>query len=473
MKARSPLKAEYAIGVSGLGTAAEPYRGVVICRQGDHVEVAVRRMAEPGVGSLSELVADLTDKAQAAGKTNDPQATVAGAYVVPGSSLALYRLEIPAVKGAHLASVIRMQIEAKLPLASDQMRLAWRGNGSVTGSSRICTVIAGRASRYDDYLGMARKAGLNRAVPDWEAIARAWGLLGDGDGRDLLLVVRKVNSQVLLVENGRLIDAVSLDVGGGDFAAGKGGERLELFSHDLWNTLGRFDSADKPEIRIMTRENAAAIEEYLKPYGITARPAQANIAAVAGVADAGEDPQEYLEAVGGAILALESPDQLLDLLAHHPDLRPKKKRIVTLSTAAALAAVVLALIVFLLVSRYLDQSAAEKLQNDTIAQLVKVQDLRKAIVAERPDMLDLLTKINESLQEGMLLENFSFQKGKPVSIASSAASYDQLIKFQKTFESKSGISNVKVLDPTLDDRRGRYNFKMTFEYMNFNKAGKR
>jgi Tfp pilus assembly protein PilN len=470
------LKAEYAIGVSGLGTAAEPYRGVVVCRLGDRVEVAVRRRVEPGSGSLTELVADLTAKARAASRTDDPQAAVAGVYVASGSSLAMYRLEVPAVKNSQLASIVRMQVEAKLPLASDQMRLAWRGDGATTGNTRICTVVAGRASRYDECLGAAQKAGLNRVIPDWEAIARAWGLMGDGNGRDLLLVVRKSNSQALLVEDGRLIDAVSLDVGQDDFAAesdGVGSERLELFSHDLWNTMGRFEARDNPEIRVMTRGNGTSVEEYLKRNGIAARPAQASVAAAAGAVDTDEDPQDFLEAVGGAILAMESPDESLDLLFDHPDMRPKKKPIVSLSTVLALAATILALIVFLLVARHLDQSAVEKLQDDKIAQLVKVQDLRKAIAVERPDMLDLMTKINESLLEGMLLENFSFQKGKPISIASSAASYDQVLKFKTSLESKAGISNVKILDPTLDDRRGRYNFKMSFEYMHFNKASKR
>ena len=91
----------------------------------------------------------------------------------------------------------------------------------------------------------------------------------------------------------------------------------------------------------------------------------------------------------------------------------------------------------------------------------------------RPDVLDILTKVNESVQPEMLLDNFVFQKGKPVSISSFAKSYEQVYEFEKTLADKSGISDVKIISPTFDEKQKRVNFKMTFHYKDFTKTRKR
>jgi hypothetical protein len=464
----SQAKPEVAIAVSGGPGTGQPYRGVALCRLGDRVEVIERRKAAGETNGLAELTAALAAKARSAGGI-DAGTPVAGALVVSGSSLATFRLDVPDVKNRQLESIIRMQVESKLPIAADQIRLAWRSDGSAD-KGRACTVIAGRASRYDAPMLAARKAGLTAAVPDWEAAARAWGLDATMTGRKVVLHLRATSTAAMLIEEGRLVDAVNLDAGMEDFGRGAAaGEKLQLFIHDLWNTLARFGSAQLPEVLVAAREHREAIAALLKESGIESKAAWPTLPTSSG-ADPDDDPRDYIEAIGGASLAMGPAEERLDLMAAHPDLQPARKPLVTMATGVALAAALLAAVIFLAAARKLDEAAYAKLQDDRIAKLVGVQDLRKKVAEQRPDLLDLLTKVNESLQSGMLLESFTFQKGKPVTLSSFASSLEQAAKFEEELKKKPGISEVKILDRTFDDRRNRWNFKVTMGYLPFTKS---
>lgn len=465
---QSQAKPEVAIAVSGGPGTGQPYRGVALCRLGGRMEVIERRRASGETDGLAELTTTLATRARSAGGI-DPAAPVAGALVLNGSSLATFRLDVPDVKERQLASIIRMQVEAKLPIEADQIRLAWRSDGSAE-KGRACTVIAGRGSRYDAPMLAARQAGLTTAVPDWEAAARAWGLDATMTGRKVVLHLRATSTAAMLIQGGRLLDAVNLDAGMEDFGrAAETSEKIQLYIHDLWNTLARFGAAQLPEVLLAAREHGETIAALLKESGIESKATWPNLPISAG-ADPDDDPRDYIEAIGGAALALDPAGERLDLMAAHPDLQPVRKPLVTMATGVALAAVILAVVIFLVAARKLDEAAYAKLQDDRIAQLVQVQNLRKQVAEQRPDMLDLLTKINESLQSGMLLESFNFQKGKPITISSFASSYEQAYKFQAELGTKAGISEVKMLDPTFDDRRSRVNFKMTLAYYHFCKS---
>lgn len=286
----------------------------------------------------------------------------------------------------------------------------------------------------------------------------------------MVLHLRKGSTAAMLIEGGRLLDAVNLDAGTDDFGrAAEAGEKLQLFVHDLWNTLARFGAAQLPEVTLAAREHGEAIAAMLKESGIESKAAWPVLPTGGGM-DPDDDPREYIEAIGGAALAMGPAEERLDLMAAHPDLQPIRKPLVTLATGVALAAALLAAVIFLAAARKLDEAAYAKLQDDRIAQLVRVQTLRKQVADQRPDLLDLLTRVNESLQPGMLLESFNFQKGKPVTISSFASSYEQAYKFEEELKKKTGISEVKMLDPTFDDRRSRVNFKMTLSYGTFSKT---
>ncbi len=89
------------------------------------------------------------------------------------------------------------------------------------------------------------------------------------------------------------------------------------------------------------------------------------------------------------------------------------------------------------------------------------------IARQRPDILNLLTKLSQSGPSGMMLDNFTFKKHQPVSIAGTAANRDQLYEFQKKLDGQKGITDVKIANEALNAKDGKIGFKMTFHYKNF------
>jgi len=109
---------------------------------------------------------------------------------------------------------------------------------------------------------------------------------------------------------------------------------------------------------------------------------------------------------------------------------------------------------------YTLSEASEKL---SAAKLIEQQQIRKMIAQQRPNVLDLLTKINQCRPDGMVLDSFRYRKkDKTATIAGKAGSWEQLYKFEEDLDGKGGISNVKVQNPTSD--KGKISFKMTLNY---------
>ena len=107
--------------------------------------------------------------------------------------------------------------------------------------------------------------------------------------------------------------------------------------------------------------------------------------------------------------------------------------------------------------------------NDISAeQILKQQQFRESIARARPDMKDLWEKIQVS-QEGVLLDSFEFEKGKPIKITAKGGKYDSVYKFQKTLESQNGISDVKLMEPRYNEKEKKTYFTMTFKYKHFSK----
>ena len=193
-----------------------------------------------------------------------------------------------------------------------------------------------------------------------------------------------------------------------------------------------------------------------------------------------KDVCEYIEVIGTAMLAIDAESDELNLFTGPKlglDLEEKSKQPAPLKRKCIMAGVLLVL--FLLVSygitkvrlsqldKYMKLSGTDG-KKMTAAMLIERQEMRKKIAGQRPNLLDLLTKINQSRPEGMLLDSFNYnKKEKKVTIVSTANSREQLFEFEQTLESKSGISNVTPVERSSD--KGKVNFQITF---NYGKSGK-
>ena len=99
------------------------------------------------------------------------------------------------------------------------------------------------------------------------------------------------------------------------------------------------------------------------------------------------------------------------------------------------------------------------------------QNLIKIVAMERPNLLELIKQISESGDSGVKLESFHFKKGQLVNITGQVQSPDQLYKFQEALMSKSGVKDVKILNPSRDNKTKKLKFTMTFRYKNFTNKG--
>jgi hypothetical protein len=98
--------------------------------------------------------------------------------------------------------------------------------------------------------------------------------------------------------------------------------------------------------------------------------------------------------------------------------------------------------------------------------------IRKVIATERPDLLDLLDKVNSVQTEGITLTSFSFKKGQHVSMNGFARDHGQLYKYQEGLLKQAGISSVEVQKAVRDEKKGQVAFSMIFDYRNFSKRPK-
>jgi Tfp pilus assembly protein PilN len=96
-----------------------------------------------------------------------------------------------------------------------------------------------------------------------------------------------------------------------------------------------------------------------------------------------------------------------------------------------------------------------------------MMDYRQHVAKARPDLLELLDLLRQVQPEGLLLDQFTFERGKPVELRGIADSYEQAYEFQKKLQQRSEIRQVQLLEPTLDEKTKKINFRIRFLYRSF------
>jgi hypothetical protein len=409
------------------------------------------------------------------GQTDDLQGS-ATALGIESGRVSFYRINIPPVEASQAEAIVMMQAEALLPLGVEQMRLAWRFDGTI-GGKQVVTLAAGRREQYDEYVLSARKYHISKMVLDYEGVVKAWGALFGGTEEKCVVVdIRPASTSVLLVERGRLCHAVTLDSGFDDLGDEQQGG-VELFVHDLRNALELFGAggSQKSKIFVLSAEADSFKEliSYLADAGLNACAAVCRPGELEGGGLTAGEVCEYLGAIGTAMLALDADGRELNLFADltvEPELEAATQQLSVLKRRGLIAAVMVVL--FLFVFYTIDRASLGRLENSQLGGLAGQYDTRKLIASERPDILGLLTKINECRIDDMLINDFAFKKHQPVVISSQVKSYEKLYEFQKKLESQKGITAVKILNPSFNEKNKKVGFKMSFEYGVFTRKKK-
>jgi len=479
-------------------------KAVELGKQGGAFEVLWTKSSEVGRTDRRLFAAEcgLSVKPTGQAKTDGAKIVVVG---FDPAGVAFYRIGVPVAKEEEIAAMVRLQAEARLPLPAEQMELAWRADRGQDGQMAV-TIAAARREHLQGFVKDVRGFGPTKILLDCEGIVKAWrAFFSGGERRAVVVSIGSRNTQVCLAENGKLINAVSLDTGMKDLSAvqeepiaeqglAQQAETAERFAQDMRSVLELFGYAEPAQLPVFVLSDGnGAIESIvscLESAGLNAAAALPEIKKLGAQMELGaEDIYEYRVPIGLALMALEARAEELNIFEHlyNPAGEGKKKHwLYSPKAACAIAAVMLAGL--LIVSYAVDVASPNALKKRlrasasdiNVNQLMERQKLIKTVARERVDLLELLNEINIKDSSGIMLDSLHFKKGRPVTISGQAPGNDQLYKFQAALMSKKGITEVKIQNATPmkagggsspqrqgGARGGRLKFNMTFHYKSF------
>jgi len=404
------------------------------------------------------------------------------------AGVAFYRIGVPAVGEEETAAIVKLQAETRLPLPTEQMELAWR-TGQMRDGQVPLTIVAARREQLQGFVEKVRDFEPAKILLDCEGIVKAWRALFSGnEGKAVVLSTGVRNTQVCLAEDGRLSNAVVLDMGIEDFSMDGSEEQTETterFAQDMRSVLELFGCAEQSELPVFVLSDDSAtyvsMVSSLRLAGLNARVALPDVNKLP--ARSGLDVEwmyEYRAPIGLALMALEASADELNIFErlYSPAAKEEKKHwLYSPKVACVIVSVMLALLA--IVSYAVDvasPNAIEKRLKASITNtdmdmdlLVKRQQLIKTVARERPDLLGLLEKVSASGERGIMLNSFQFKKGQPVSITGQSQSADQLYKFQNNLRNSKDIKDVKLQSTSRDAKGGKITFTMSLHYKNFTK----
>lgn len=460
------------------------FKAIKLQRHGGATNVLWTKSSEDGTADWKAFAAKCGLSAEPmAHRSPDSDRAVVVGYNSAG--VAFYRITVPAVGEEETASIVKLQAETRLPLPVEQMEMAWRADQVRNGQVGFI-VAAARKKPLEDFVENVRNFEPTKISLDCEGVTKAWKEFFCGNEK-LAVVVSMAgqNTQVCLVENGRLCNAMLLDVGMEDLTAEDETEQLqtsERFIQDMISVLELFGYSDQSELPVfmLSDGNSAHMNlvSSLNSAGLDAQIALPDIKELRTPSEVGiEDIYEYRVAIGLGMMAFETSKNELNIFEHiyKPTLKKEKVYwVYSPKIAGGIAAAMLVLFITVYcvvgiaspvaIEKHLKASASDSDLNS----LMQRQKLIKSVAQQRPDLLELLGQINASGERGIKLESFHFKKGQPVTITGEAPGNEQLYKFEKNLQDRKNIKSVKM-NPSRDAKTKKIKFTITFHYRNFTK----
>lgn len=401
------------------------------------------------------------------------------------AGVAFYRITVPDVGEEETASIVKLQAETRLPLPAEQMEIAWRADQKQNGQ-RGFIVAAARKKPLEDFVENVHNFEPTKILLDCEGITKAWKAFFSGNEKLAVVVSMAVqNTQVCLVENGRLCNAMILDIGMDDLGTEDEIEQMqasERFIQDMISVLDLFGYRDQTKLPVFMLSNGNSahmnLVSSLNSSGLDAQIALPDLKALRTPSEIGiEDIYEYRVAIGLGMMAFETSKNELNIFEHIYRPTSKKEKVYWVYSpkiAGGIAAAMLVLFIAVYcvvgiaspvaIEKRLKASASDADLNS----LMERQKLIKSVAQQRPDLLELLAQINASGEKGIKLESFHFKKGQPITITGEASGNEQLYKFEKNLQDRKNIKSVKM-NPSRDAKTKKIKFSITFHYRNFTK----
>ncbi|MHC4543347.1 MAG: hypothetical protein ACYTDW_05540 [Planctomycetota bacterium] len=470
-------------------------KAVKLGKQGTFFQVLWTKSSEAGDldWKAFELECGLVAETTGKDKNSNGNMVVAG---FDSAGVVFYRLDLPTVPEKEIAAMVKLQAEARLPLPAEQMKLTWR-TGQVQNGKVPVTIAAARKEQLEKFVENVRGFEPEKILLDCEGIVKAWRAFFSGNGTNAVVVsMTPRNTQVCLAQNGQLSNAVVLDMGTEDFAQTTQGlsdfaagrledqtETTERFVQDIRSVLELFGYSGLAGLPVFVLSDNSTVHEAivssLKSAGLNVRAAFPQIERLdTKTSLSSEDIYEYRVPIGLALTALDGDTEQLNIFEHlytPPGEVQSRHWLYSPKTAYAIATVMLVLL--LIVAYAVDVASPGAIEkrlnsagtNTDIGMLIQRQKLIKSVASQRPDLLELLNQINDGDSKGILLDKLDFKKGRLVSISGQTKDAEQMYKFQRSLLTKKGVTNVKILNPSRDNKTKKLKFTMTFHYKNFTK----
>ena len=455
-------------------------RGVELAKRGGAFEVLWTKSGEANKMDLGMFAVECN---LSSGRVTESETTGNKTVAVgfDSSGVVFYRLSVPAVKEKELAAIVKLQAETRLPLPGEQMELAWRPGRMQDGQVAV-TIAAGKRDHLQKFVEDVRGFEPAKILLDCEGMVKAWGEFFSGDEAAAVVVsIRSRSTQVCLAGQRKLVNAVSLDVGIEDFSAEQSTERMEAterFVQDIRSVLELFGYTNSGKLPVFVLSNGGSVIQAavssLKSAGLNAQVAVPEMQKLrAQTKFSAEDVYEYRVPIGLALMAFEEGEEQLNLFErlYHPKEEKEKRRwLYSPRVAGLIAAVMLALLIIVLYA--VDVVNAKRLSGleakTDFNLLMQRQKLIKTVALQRPDLLRLLSEINSTEHEGVVLNSVHFRKGRPVTIKGQVKGDENLYKFQKSLQSKKSLKDV-VIENASPPKDEKIDFTITFQYRGFSK----
>ncbi|AQT68179.1 hypothetical protein STSP2_01334 [Anaerohalosphaera lusitana] len=390
---------------------------------------------------------------------------------IDSSSVAFYGLDLPPVPDDKAEPIIKIQLESLLPvpISSVEMSPVLLPMG-MHGRTAAAAVAGKSFLNQGSSLSDAVKA--EKVYLDCQAIVKAWRqLCNPADEKALVLHLTTACAQVILTEKGRVLSAKTFDtVFTSDNPDGR--PNPELLLHDIRSALdgSKFCDDAMPRMSLLCGDanSDESLIGYLRAAGLDIERAIPDPSKIESEELSATQICDYIVPIGVAMLSADGetpePDLFGSLARSQEEVRSQKK-----SKSWVVAAVVLVLVTAagLITARQLDEKALAMLGTNDSNELGEQRELREKIAEHRPEVLELLSLINERLPNGMMLDSFTFSRGKPVTLSSNAANWSQMRQFEDKLAEQPGVKNMTEQNPTQDEKTKKISFRLSFDYKNY------
>lgn len=418
--------------------------------------------------------------------SNDEKNIVAG---FNSANLIFRRLSVPTVSDEELAPMIRLQAETLLPLPPEQMELTWRKDKFNHAHIEVL-VAAGRKNNLEQFVKNVRQFEPSKIFMDCEAIVKTWKVcfadVRKLSQKTIIKNAREHDMQVCLAEDGILTNATGIDLGNVDFANQNSSADetvAQRLVHDLRNITNLFGFTEPTQTPIyvlsdgnnITKKIVSSLKAgSLKVQTVAPKPEKIKSKTTLTAAQL----YEYRVPIGLGLLALDNQYKPLNIFEHLYKPKAANKKVNWRNSPKITAALAVLMLVLTVFTFYLSDVAKlgtieKKFHNPAkkinCTELIERQRLIKTIASKRPDMLDLINKLNTDSTDGIELDRLDFKKGRPVTIAGHAKKSEQLYKYEKSLMDVKGIKKVKIQNTSKDTKTKKLSFTIIFDYKTFSR----